>query len=182
MTTQDDDEEPFDQRAYTAACVRTAFKRYRRTRAIKNAALTIVTLTAAVVPWLPDEVPWLSKLVELADSNILVWYVGILVVLLYGYTEQRLRTMQIRLATMHDLLHRIAGDDPEEQDELLMELVAEVGPVDPDPKLRPTASSRAEKRRAAEAGRKIREAETPIPSEARGKAASKTEGRGHARS
>jgi hypothetical protein len=35
--------------------------------------------------------------------------------------------MQIRLATMHDLLHRIAGDSAEEQHELLMKLVAEVG-------------------------------------------------------
>ena len=50
---------------------------------------------------------WLSKL---AGSNILAWYVGMLVVLLYGYTEQRLRTIQIRLAEMHDLLHRIAGE------------------------------------------------------------------------
>jgi hypothetical protein len=139
MTTDEDDEE-FDQQAYTSACVRTAFKRYRRTRAIKNAALVIVTLTAAVVPWLFDGVPWLSKLAELAGSNILAWYVGILVVLLYGYTEQRLRTMQIRLARMHDLLHRIAGDSPEEQDELLGELVAEVGPVKPDPKLWPAAN------------------------------------------
>ena len=40
---------------------------------------------------LPNGVPWLSKLVELARSNILAWYVGILVVLLYGYTEQRLK-------------------------------------------------------------------------------------------
>jgi hypothetical protein len=46
--------------------------------------------------------------------------------------------MQIRLARMHDLLHRIAGDSAEEQDELLMELVAEVGPVKPDPELWPS--------------------------------------------
>ena len=101
-------------------------------------ALAIVAFTAVVVPWLSDGVPWLSKLVELAGSNILAWYVGILVVLFYGYTEQRLRTMQIRLARMHDLLHRIAGDSAEEQDELLMELVAEVGPVKPDPELWPS--------------------------------------------
>jgi hypothetical protein len=85
-----------------------------------------------VVPWLSDEVPWLSKF---AGSNIVAWYVGILVVLLYGYTAQRLRTMQMRLAQMHDLLHRIAGDSAEETNELRMELVAEVGPVDPDPKV-----------------------------------------------
>ena len=76
-----------------------------------------------------------------AGSNILAWYVGIAVVLLYGKTEQRLRTMQIRLASMHDLLHRIADDPAEEQNELLMELVAEVGPIDPAPKLWPKAAS-----------------------------------------
>jgi hypothetical protein len=128
-----------EELAYTSACVRTALKRYGRTRRFKNAARVIVAFTAAVVPWLPDGVPWLSKLVEFAGSNILAWYVGILVVLLYGYTEQRLRTMQIRLARMHDLLHRIAGDQAEEQNELLMELVAEVGPVDPDPKVWPAS-------------------------------------------
>jgi hypothetical protein len=45
--------------------------------------------------------------------------------------------------TYPDLLHRIAGDSAEKQDELLMELVAEVGPVKPDPKLWPVAKSRA---------------------------------------
>ena len=133
MTTYEDDER--NERAYTSACVSTAFKRYTRTRRFKNAALAIVAFTAAVVPWLSDGVPWLSKF---TGSNITAWYVGILVVLLYGYTEQRLRTMQIRLAQMHDLLHRIAGDSAEEQDELLMELVAEVGPVKPDPELWPS--------------------------------------------
>ena len=104
-------------------------KRYRRTRSIKNGALAVVAFTAAVVPRLSDGVPWLHGLSKLAGSNILAWYVGMLVVLLYGQTEQRLRTIQIRLARMHDLLHRIAGDSAEEQNELLMELVAEVGPV-----------------------------------------------------
>ena len=94
----------------------------------------LLALAAGLVPWLSDMVPWLPKF---TGSNILVWYVGILIVLLYGQTEQRLRTMQIRLARMHDLLHRAAGDSPEEENELLMELVAEVGPVDPDPKLWP---------------------------------------------
>ena len=136
MTTYEDDER--NERAYTSACVSTALKRHMRTRRFKNVALAIVAFTAVVVPWLSDGVPWLSKLVELAGSNILAWYVGILVVLFYGYTEQRLRTMQIRLARMHDLLHRIAGDSAEEQDELLMELVAEVGPVKPDPELWPS--------------------------------------------
>jgi hypothetical protein len=119
MTTYEDDEA--DTRAYTEACVRTALKRYRRTRGIKNAALTVVAFTAAVVPWLSEGVPWLSKLVEFAASDIVAWYVGILVVLFYGYTEQRLRTMQIRLAQMHDLLHRIAGDSAEDQNQLLHE-------------------------------------------------------------
>jgi hypothetical protein len=135
MTKYEDEQR--EELAYTSACVSTAFKRYRRTRRMKNAALAIVAGTAAVVPGLSDWVPWLSKFVELARSNIVAWYVGILVVLLYGYTEQRLRTMQILLATMHDLLHRIAGDSTEEQDELLHELVSEVGPVEPDPKLWP---------------------------------------------
>jgi hypothetical protein len=103
MTTQDDDEEPFDQRAYTAACVSTAFKRYTRTRRIKMQALGVVAFIAAVVPWLSDLVPWLPKF---AGSNIVGWYVGILVVLLYGHTEQRLRTMQIRLATMNCIATR----------------------------------------------------------------------------
>jgi hypothetical protein len=132
--TADKDDEGFDQQAYTSACVSSALRRYRRWRTIKNVALFIVAFSAASMPWYPDQVPWLSRF---AASNITAWYVGILVVLLYGYTEQRLRTMQIRLAMMHDLLHRIAGDDPKDQDELLMELVAEVGPVQPDPKLWP---------------------------------------------
>jgi hypothetical protein len=133
MTTYEDEQR--DARAYTYACERTAFKRYMRTRRIKNATLTIGAVIAAVAPWLSfDGVP---SVVKFASSNILAWYVGILVVLLYGHTEQRLRTMQIRLARMHDLLHRIAGDSAEDQDEYLMEMVAEVGPVDPDPKLWP---------------------------------------------
>ena len=82
-----------------------------------------------MVPWLSNVVPWLPKF---TGPDILVWYVGIVVVLVYASLEQRLRTMQIRLARMHDLLHRIAG---EEEDEVLMELVAEVGPVDPDPEI-----------------------------------------------
>jgi hypothetical protein len=137
MTTYEDDQR--DELAYTSACVSTALKRYGDFRRIRRTSLAIVAFTAAVVPWLSvvpslsDGVPWLSKF--FAGSNILVWYVGIFVMLLYGYTEQRLRTMQIRLARMHDLLHRIAGDSAEEQNELLMELVAEVGPVEPDPKL-----------------------------------------------
>jgi hypothetical protein len=137
MTTYEDDQR--EELEYTSACVRTALKRYNRTRSIKNATLAIVAFLAFVLPMpaISDWVPWLSKFVELARSNIVAWYVGILVVLLYGYTEQRLRTMQVRLATMHDLLHRIAGDSAEERNELLMELVAEVGPVEPDPKLWP---------------------------------------------
>jgi hypothetical protein len=110
---------------YTSACVSTAMKRYMRRRRLKNAALSIMVCIAAVVPWL----------FEFGGTSILVWFVGIFVFVAYGQTEQPLRTMQIRLASMHDLLHRIAGDSPEEQDELLMELVAEVGPVKPDPKL-----------------------------------------------
>jgi hypothetical protein len=96
-----------------------------RRRRMKNAALSIMAVIATVAPWLFD----------FDRSSTLIWFVGILVILAYGHTEQRLRTMQIRLARMHDLLHRVAGDSPEDQDELLMELVAEVGPVKPDPKL-----------------------------------------------
>ncbi len=132
-TAQDDeplDDEPFDQRAHTEACVRTALKRYRRRRHVKEVALAVTIPATAVVPWY----------FSFTGPSVLIWCVGILVVLAYGNTEQRLRTMQIRLATMHDLLHRIAGDEPEEEDELLMELVAEVGPVEPDPKLWPASS------------------------------------------
>jgi hypothetical protein len=121
------DEELVDQRAYTEACVRTALKRYNRRRGIKNGARSLLIAAAAVVPWYFD----------FAGASVVVWFVGLLVLVAYGQTEQRLRTMQIRLATMHDLLHRIAGDSPDEQDELLMELVAEVGPVQPDKKLWP---------------------------------------------
>ena len=95
MTTDEDED-----RSYTAACVRTALKRYRRTRRNKNVALGVMALIAAAVPWL----------LKFEGSSILVWYVGILVVLVHGQTEQRLRAMQIRLASMHELLHRIAGD------------------------------------------------------------------------
>jgi hypothetical protein len=91
----------------------------------------LMVFIGALTPWFFEDSSILGHKFE--GSNILVWYVGILVVLVYAWTEQRLRTMQIRLATMHDLLHRIAGDSPDEQDELLMELVAEVGPVDPEP-------------------------------------------------
>lgn len=136
MSTYKDDEP--DEHEYTKACVRTALKRYRRARSIKNGTLAVVAFTAALVSMFSDGVPWLSAF---AGSNILAWYVGIAVVLLYGQTEQRLRTMQIRLGSMHDLLHRIAGDSAEEQNELLMELVSEVAPVDPDPKLWPKAAS-----------------------------------------
>jgi hypothetical protein len=127
MTTDEDD----DQQAYTSACVRTALKRYTRRRQIKGRALMLMVFIGALTPWFFEDSSILGHKFE--GSNILVWYVGILVVLVYAWTEQRLRTMQIRLATMHDLLHRIAGDSPDEQDELLMELVAEVGPVDPEP-------------------------------------------------
>jgi hypothetical protein len=41
---------------------------------------------------------------------------------------------------MHDLLHRIAGDSAEKQNELLMELVDEVGPVKPNSELWPGRS------------------------------------------
>lgn len=112
------EEEQRDELAYTKACVRTALKRYRRIRSLKSGTLAIVAFAAALVPMFSDGVPWLSAF---AGSNILAWYVGIAVVLLYGKTEQRLRTMQIRLASMHDLLHRIADDPAEEQNELLME-------------------------------------------------------------
>ena len=127
--TMDEEGEEGD---YTSACVSTAMKRYRRRRGLKDAALSILPLIAAGVPWI----------FEFGGTSVLVWYVGILVLVVYGYTEQRLRTMQIRLATMHDLLHRIAGDSPEDRDELLMELVAEVGPVKPDPKLWRPANTR----------------------------------------
>jgi hypothetical protein len=145
----------YEDKQWVRACVSTALKRHRRTQRFKDAALTIVAYTAAVVPWLSDivarlsEVPWLSDVVprlseaprlsdvvrfsEFLRSNIVALYVGILVVLFYRYTERRLMTMQLRLATMHDLLHRIAGDSAEA--ELLLELVSEVGTVDPDPKL-----------------------------------------------
>jgi hypothetical protein len=118
MTTREDGD-------YTSACVSTAMKRYVRRRRMKSAALSIMAVIAAVAPWFFD----------FDRSSTLVWFVGILVILAYGHTEQRLRTMQIRLARTHDLLHRVAGDSPEDQDELLMELVAEVGPVKSDPKL-----------------------------------------------
>jgi hypothetical protein len=74
MTKYEDEQR--EELAYTSACVSTAFKRYRRTRRMKNAALAIVAGTAAVVPGLSDWVPWLSKFVELARSNIVAWYVA----------------------------------------------------------------------------------------------------------
>jgi len=120
---------------YACLRFRTALKKYSRRRRIQEMGLVFAILPAlAVVPWY----------FSFTGPSVLVWCVAILVVLSYGQTEQRLRTMQIRLATMHDMLHRIAGDDPEEENELLMELVAEVGPVDPDPKLWPRPHSLSE--------------------------------------
>jgi hypothetical protein len=135
MTT--DGDEPFDERAYAEACLSTAWKQRTRKRRIRDGALVAVALAAAIMPWL----------LKFDGSSILVWYVGMGVALAYERTEQRLRTMQIRLARMHDLLHRIAGDQV--FDEELMELVAEDGPVDPDPELwsRPSSRRRASRER-----------------------------------
>jgi hypothetical protein len=124
----DESREPFDEQAYTKACVRTATIRHLRKRSIRETVLVVIALGATIVPWY-----W-----EFDRSSTLVWYVGMAVALFYERTEQRLKTMQIRLARMHDLLHRIRGNDI--ADEELMELVSEDGPVKPDPKLWPTKS------------------------------------------
>jgi hypothetical protein len=129
MTT-DEEIEPSDEQAYTWACTRAATKRHLRKRRIRDAALGVMALVAAGVPWL----------LKFEGSSILVWYVGMFVALAYEQTERRLKTMQIRLARMHDLLHRIAGNHT--SDEELMELVSEDGPVEPDPELWPSASRR----------------------------------------
>ena len=50
--TIDEDDERFDEQAYTAACVKTALKRYDRLRRIKHAAFTIIAFMASAVPWL----------------------------------------------------------------------------------------------------------------------------------
>src|SRR5271157_154660 len=101
MTIEDDDEE---ERAYIEACVSTARKQYTRRRHVTDAALMLMIAAGPVVPWY----------FSFVGTSTLVWCVGVLVVLAFAWTERRLRTMQIRLATMHDLLHRIAGDSPKE--------------------------------------------------------------------
>jgi hypothetical protein len=113
----------FRKRTYNEACLSSAHKQHARKRRIRDGAFTAATLAAILVPWF----------LNLDYSGILIWFVGVGVALAYRRTEQRLKTMQIRLAQMHDLLHRINGY--RDSDEELMELVSEDGPVDPDPKL-----------------------------------------------
>jgi hypothetical protein len=137
MTTYEDDER--NERAYTSACVSTCIE--GGTHALDASKMWHWRSWLLQQSWCHGYLTvchGYPSLWSLRAPTSWAWYVGILVVLLYGYTEQRLRTMQIRLARMHDLLHRIAGDSAEEQDELLMELVAEVGPVKPDPELWPS--------------------------------------------
>jgi hypothetical protein len=74
---------------YTSACVSTALKRYRRRRGIKDATLALLVSAAAGAPWFLPLFFQSSSILgfKLEGSSILIWYVGILVVLIYAWTE-----------------------------------------------------------------------------------------------
>ena len=85
-----------------------AQKSYRRKRSRRGLFYGAFALVLAFVPW---HYGW-----GLTDK--LIWYVGLFVAYLYYQTEIRLKTMQIRLAQMHDALERIGGTaDPDQKDD-----------------------------------------------------------------
>ena len=89
-----------------------ASRSYRRKRSIRGFIVGVVCFGAAFVPWQR----------EFSSTDTLTWFLGIGIFWLFYQTEIRLKTMQIRLAQMHDALERIGGTADEKDEHQISEL------------------------------------------------------------
>jgi hypothetical protein len=89
-----------------------ALRSYRRKRSRRGFIVGVLSIGAAVVPWVR----------EFSSTDTLIWFLGIGIFWLFYQSELRLKTMQVRLAQMHDALERIAGTANEKDEHLISEL------------------------------------------------------------
>jgi|SRR5215467_8776952 len=90
-----------------------ALKSHLLGQSIRRWVLAIGSLIALAIPWKFD----------FGRSDLLIWYVGILVAIQFERTQSRLKAMQLRLAWIHDEINRLRGNEPE--DNVLTELTAD---------------------------------------------------------
>lgn len=92
--------------------VREALRSYSRKRSTRGFIFGVFCLGAASVPWVR----------EFSSTDTLIWLLGVGIFWLFYQTELRLKTMQVRLAEMHDALERIAGTAHGKDEHLINEL------------------------------------------------------------
>ncbi len=90
--------------------LRSALKQYQRRHSRREWGVIIGGVIGFAVPWV----------FGFSWTNTLVWLVGLGVSMSFERVERRLKTMQIRLAQMHDTVDRIEGKEAE--DHLIAEL------------------------------------------------------------
>jgi hypothetical protein len=91
-----------------------ALKKYRRMRSWRRAGMAIVAIGAMAAPWLLD----------LGRTDTLICWLGALTLFMTSELEMRLKTMQIRLASMSDQLNELTRRDPDQgpDADLILEL------------------------------------------------------------
>ena len=91
-----------------------ALKKYRRMRSWRRAGVAIMAFAAIAAPFF----------FELGRTDMLICWLGALVVWMTGEIEMRLKTMQVRLAGMSDQLTALTGRDTEQGSDadLILEL------------------------------------------------------------
>jgi len=87
-----------------------ALRKYRRMRAWRSFALVAITFTGALAP----------AVLEFGRTDSLICWIGAAIVGLLGHLELRLKTIQVRLASMDDRLTNLSG--AEDNGNLVLEL------------------------------------------------------------
>lgn len=81
--------------------VREALRSYSRKRSTRGFIFGVFCLGAASVPWVR----------EFSSTDTLIWLLGVGIFWLFYQTELRLKTMQVRLAEMHDALMGVVAPE-----------------------------------------------------------------------
>jgi hypothetical protein len=84
--------------------LRAAAKRYHKIRSIRERVLMVVWLILGVIPW------WFS----FGRTDMLIWYVGMVILVRLELMWRHIRAVQLRLASMHDEIDRLSGKESEE--------------------------------------------------------------------
>jgi hypothetical protein len=95
--------------------VKAALKKYHRMRSLRRTGTAIMAAGVISSPWLLD----------LGRTDSLICWLGGFVVWMTSELEMRLKTMQVRLATLDDQMNTLSGGERRDRgadDNLILEL------------------------------------------------------------